>query len=69
MPQVRLPIVPVELGQHRISDDEQILGVLLLGCLSEVEAARVHDLPIDDHHLVVCDGVSAVDPGWNAGVN
>ena len=49
-------------------DDEEVLGVLLLGGLREVERTGDDDRPVDDDDLVVGDGVLGVDIGGDAGV-
>lgn len=60
------PVLPVDLCQLGRFQDQQVLCVPLLGCLGEVEAARDDHPAINDHDLVVSDGVCSVDPRRNA---
>ena len=50
---VVLPVVEVGFGEFLRPDDEEILGILLLGGLREVERTRDDDRPVDDDDLVV----------------
>jgi hypothetical protein len=63
MLRMRLPVLRVLRGQSWIPNDQQVLGVLLLGRLGEVEASRDDDLAVDNHDLVMRDGVYRVDLG------
>src|SRR5262249_31589500 len=55
---------PVGGGQVGVvPQDQQVLGVLVLGLVGEVKAARHDRVPVDHHHLVVGDGVVRVDQG------
>src|SRR5262249_10859312 len=56
----------IEIGAA--TDDEQIFGVGLLGAFREIEAAGDDRLVIDEHHLVVGNGVGRVDQRGNARV-
>ena len=66
---VGLPVGRVLGGEVRAADDQQVLGVVLFGSRREVEAARNDGLAVDDHDLVVGDGVLGVDLRGDAGVN
>lgn len=66
---MKLPILNVSRRKFFVTDDEEILGVTLLSCLGKVERARNHDFIVDDHHLVVGNGMSGVDFRRNAGVD
>ena len=65
MPSVLLPILCISVSQLPIVDYKQILRIILLGCLAEVERHRDYGFPIDDHDLVVSDGVLSISLGWN----
>ena len=56
-----LPIRDVPLGQSLRSDHKQVLGVVLFRRFREVEAAGDDRRLVDDHELVVSDGMSRVD--------
>lgn len=45
------------------------IGVLLFRRLGEVEATSDDHVPINDHHLVVGDGMGGVDEGGDAGMS
>jgi hypothetical protein len=47
---------------------KKILSVLVLRSLREVERFGDQGLPVDDHDLVVGDGVCGGDPGGDFGV-
>jgi hypothetical protein len=68
MPLMLLPILDINLRQCLILDDQQILCILLFGSFCEIEASRDHNLPIDDHDLVMGNGVFGVDVGRNSGI-
>jgi hypothetical protein len=59
---VLFPVLGVGLRQCLVVDDEQVLGVALLGALREVEAPGDDGLAVDDDDFVVGDGVPRVDP-------
>jgi hypothetical protein len=56
-----LPVVPVQLCELCTSKDEQVLRVVLFSRLREVERSSYHRFTVDDHHLVMGNGVGAVD--------
>lgn len=62
------PVVKVQPGEFFRADDQQVLGIFLLGGLGEIEGAGNHNRPVDEDDLVVGDGVLAVDVGGDAGV-
>lgn len=62
------PVVKVLLGELLRADDQQVLGVFLLGCFGEVEGAGDHDRPVDEDNFVMGDGMLRVDVSGNAGV-
>jgi hypothetical protein len=61
MLRMRLPVLRVLHGQCGIPNDQQVLGVLLLGRLREVEASREDGFAVDDHHLGVRNRMLDVD--------
>ena len=58
---MRLPVLRVLCRQSGIPNDQEVLGILLLGGLREVEASREDGFAVDDHHLVVRDRMLGVD--------
>jgi len=50
---MNLPVLDIFLGQSLIPNDDEILGVLILGRQGEIERPRYHDLPVDNHDLIV----------------
>src|SRR5262249_29664599 len=48
-------------GDRGIVDQDQVLGIVLFGCLREIKAARYDRLPVNDHDFVVCNRVLGVD--------
>ncbi len=60
------PIYQIELSQSLIPNDQQILSVFLFGCLGEVKRPCDHSGSVDDHHLIVSDGMLVVNPDWDA---
>jgi hypothetical protein len=54
------------LGRQGFVTDEEVLGILLLGRLRKVKAPRDDDLVIDDHDLVMGDGVVRIEHGLDA---
>ncbi len=59
---VREKIAAVDGGEVGVvAQDEQVLGVVFLGLVREVEAAGQDGPTVEDHHLVVGDGVMRVD--------
>src|SRR5581483_7332124 len=65
---VTMPIIRVLACQRFVVNDNQILRVLLLGCLCKIKRAGEDRLTTNDHHLVMSDGVLRVNIGWNAGM-
>jgi hypothetical protein len=61
-----VPVLRILRGQGRISNDQQVLRVLLLRWLGIVEAAGEDRLAIDDDDLVVGNGRVGVDQDWHA---
>ena len=62
-------VVEVEPGEGFVAvEDQQVLGVGVLGGFGEVEAAGDEGSPVQDQDLVVGDGVVPVDPDRYAGV-
>src|SRR6266480_4092637 len=62
MMKMLLEILMIRGGQVGvILDDQEILRVALLGGLGEVEGAGEHSRAVEDHDLVVGDGVLVVD--------
>ena len=49
-------------------DHQKILRIVLLGGLGKIEGPRYHCLSIDDHHLVMRNGVGYVYAGWDSRV-
>ena len=60
-----LPILRVVLGQFLVMDHKKILRIILLCRLGKIEGPSDNGLPVDDHDLVVGDGVLGIYPGWN----
>jgi hypothetical protein len=56
-----MPVCCVLCGQCLVVDDQQVLGTLLLRRLGEIEAARDGDLPINNHHLMMRNGMVGVN--------
>jgi len=55
-----LPIFCVDGGQFLVTNYQEILGVFFFRGLREIEGSCDHRLPIDDHYLVVCNGVLGI---------
>lgn len=60
MPLMLLPILRVESCQVPVPDDQQVLGILLLGLLREIEAPGYHGLSADNDDFVVGNLVTRV---------
>src|SRR5436190_17088817 len=59
---VALKVLPISLGQLGVPlDDDEVLGVFMLGLIGEIEAARDDSAVVDNHHFVMGDGVFGVD--------
>jgi hypothetical protein len=58
-----LPILNIDPHQSFVSNNQHILSIFLLGRFGEVEGAGDHHGPIDDHDLVVSDGMLGIDVG------
>ena len=65
---VRLPGIDVAHCESQIINDHKVLGVLLLRRLGEIEGAGDDGVRIDDHDLVVSNGMGRVDEGDDAGM-
>jgi len=65
---VLIPVLYVNFCQILILDDQQILRVLFLGSLGEVKATCDNCFFVNDHDLVMGNGVFAVNVGWNANI-
>ena len=62
---VLIPVLHINLCQILISDDQQILSVLLLSSFGEVKATCDNCFLIDDHDLIMRNGVFAVNVCWD----
>jgi hypothetical protein len=58
---VNLPILNILHSQTLIPDHQQILGILLLGCLGEIERTGDDGLSIYDHNLVVGNAIDRIN--------
>ena len=65
---VLIPVLHVNLRQIFIPDDQQILCVLLLSSLGKIKAPCDNCFFIDDHDLVMRNGMFTVNVGWNASI-
>ena len=63
-----IPVLNVNLRKVLIPHDQQILCVLLLSSLGEVKATCDNGFFVDDHDLVMGNGMFTVNVGWNAGI-
>jgi hypothetical protein len=61
MLRVSLPVLRVLCRQRPVRDDQHVLGVPLLRRLREVEAPRNDGFTVDDHHLIMRDGVIGIN--------
>ena len=61
------PVVEVHASKFEAVNDEEILRVAFLCSLAEVGRTSDDNRAVDDHHLVVCDGVGGIDESGNAG--
>jgi hypothetical protein len=55
-----LPILDIPVSQLLIMDHKKVLSITLLGGLGEIERPCDHRLPVNDHHLVMRNGVLGV---------
>ena len=65
---VLLPVRRVSLSQRRVSDHHHIFRVPLLGGVGELERTRDDRVAIDDHHVVIRDGMGGVNPDGDTGL-
>jgi hypothetical protein len=56
---VKLPILSVLIGQFPAVDDEQVLSVPFLGSFCEIEGSSNYYFIVDNHGLIVGNGVPA----------
>jgi len=68
MAEVVCPVPGVGLGEGLVVDDEEVLGVGVLGRLREVETARHYRFAVHDHDFVVGDGMGSVNPDGDSGM-
>ena len=66
MLEVLQPIVPIGLGQGGAAQYQQVLGVAGLGGVGEIKAARHHHLAVQDHDLIVRDGMRPIQSNGDA---
>jgi len=64
-----LPVGGVLLGERSIVNAHEVFCVLLLRRLGKIEAPRKDHVAVDNHDLVVCDGVLGIDPDRNSSVS
>ena len=69
MLEMRLPVGCVLLSEHIIANAHEVFRVLLLRRLGEIETPGKDRVAVDDHDLVMGDGVLDVDPDWNSGMS
>jgi hypothetical protein len=55
------PVLGVLRRQRLVPNDQHILSVLLLGGLGEIETPRDDGFPIDNHHLIMRNGVRGIN--------
>ena len=63
-----LSISDIDPCQILIPDDQQILSVLFLSSLGEVKATCDYCFSVDDHDLVMRNGMFVVNIGWDTGI-
>jgi len=69
MPFMILEIPDVAVHQRLVAlHDQQVFGIPLFGRLGEVEGAGDQGAAVDDHDLVVGNGMGRVDKGGDAGM-
>jgi hypothetical protein len=69
MLEMLLPVGGVLLGQRSIANGQEVFRVLAFRRLGEVEASGKNRVTVDDHNLIVGDGVLGVDPDWNSNMS
>ena len=55
-----LPVLGVECSQPPVMDDKKILGIVLFGRLRKIERDGYNGLAVDNHDLVVGNGMGSV---------
>ena len=65
---VLLPVLQILLGDGAGFNDHHVLGITLLSGAGKVVASCNHVLTIDDHDLVMRDGMAIVDQCRNPGM-
>ena len=68
MSHMPLKVLKVFFTQGMTKDDERIPGISFFCRFGEVEAASDDYPPVDDHYLVMCNGMCVIDIHWNFGV-
>ncbi len=63
-----VPVLGVPGSQFSAPDDEEVLGVVVLGPFGEIEGAREDHPGVDHHDAVVGELKLGVDPGGDARV-
>ena len=58
---VRLPVLGVLISQCLVPDDQHVFGILLLRRFGEVKTAREDGLAVDDHHLIMRNGMRGIN--------
>lgn len=61
MPHMSLKVLKIFFTQGMTMDNEQILSISIFCGLGEVKAASDDYLPVDDHYLVMGNGVCVID--------
>jgi hypothetical protein len=60
-----IPVIYIKFGQGLVLQDQQILSVLFLGCFRKIERPGDYCFPVDDHDLVMGNGVFVIYEGGN----
>ena len=63
---VRVPILDILFSEDGVVDYQQVLRVMLLRRFGEVEGTGEHDGVVEDHDLVVGNGVLGINEGRDA---
>ena len=66
--QMAFNVLKVLCTQGMTTDNKQVPGISFFCRLGEAESAGDDYLPVDDHHLVMGNGVCVIDIHWNFGV-